>query len=212
MTRGQLSEDKGVTEGIGAEEGCRQSAGTGLLVSWTPLTWGRETLGCSSALGRPKQQSRVLEHPQLPDVPMQDAEVRTQCVCTAPCSWLRCSYVGVGDIPEVWERHTQGENTPSPPQNPGVHFQPQALQSSQTHLASWVQQHVDVLGCLQPAVGWVTALQTAGQRAAACSKVRSPGTQTFSSPAGCAEVQGACQPFLCLGRSWDRQKTEPLPY
>lgn len=127
-------------------------------------------------------------------------------------SWLRCSYVGVGDIPGMWERHTQEENTPFSPPNPGVHFQPPALQSSQTHLASWVQQHVDVLGCLQPTVGWVTALQTAGQRAAACSKFCSLGTQTFYSPAGCAEMQEACQPSLCLGRSWDRQKTEPLPY
>lgn len=53
--------------------------------------------------------------------------------------------------------------------------------------AGWVQRHMSVLGCLQLVLGSATALQTGGQRAPACLKVCSLGTETFSSPAGMAE-------------------------
>jgi len=65
--------------------------------------------------GRPWQQSQVLEHPQLPRTPVQDMEVCTQRGSTAPCSWLRCSYVGVGGFPGTRESHAREENTHFPP-------------------------------------------------------------------------------------------------
>lgn len=77
-------------------------------------------------------------------------------------------------------------------------------------LPCWVQRHMNVLGCLQLVLGSVTALETEGQRAPACWKVCSLGTENFPAPLAWLKVQRAQQAPLCLGCC--QEPTQPLPY